>query len=41
LIDKVLLAVLSLPTPSANVAPATEIDPVPEFVFVVGVNTTE
>jgi hypothetical protein len=41
LIDRVLLAVLSLPVASANVAPATEIDPVPDCVFVVGVNTTE
>ena len=32
---------LSLPVASANVAPATEIDPVPDCVFVVGVNTTE
>ena len=34
-------AVLSLPTVSVNVAPSTEILPVPESVFVVGVNTTE
>jgi hypothetical protein len=41
LIDKVLLAVLSLPMLSVKVAPETEMLPVPEFVFVVGVNTTE
>ena len=41
MIGKVLLAVLSLPTPSVNVEPATEMDPVPDSVFAVGVNTTE
>ena len=41
MIDKVLLAVLSLPTPSVNVEPATEMDPVPDSVFAVGVKTTE
>jgi hypothetical protein len=39
--DRVLLAVLPLPAVSVKVAPATEMDPVPEFVFVVGVKTTE
>ena len=34
-------AVLSLPTVSVNVAPATEMEPVPDCVLVVGVNTTE
>ena len=37
----VLEAVLSLPTMSVNVVPATEIEPVPDCVLVVGVNTTE
>ena len=32
---------LSLPSASVNVAPATEIEPVPVCVFVVGVNTAE
>ena len=36
-----LEAVFELPAASVNVAPATEMDPEPEFVFVVGVNTTE
>ena len=40
-IDTVLLAVLSFPAVSVKFAPAMEIEPVPEFVFVVGVNTTE
>jgi hypothetical protein len=40
-IDVVLLAVLLLPAASVNRVPATEIDAVPEFVFTVGVNTTE
>jgi hypothetical protein len=34
-------ALLSLPTVSVKVEPPTEMDPVPELVFVVGVNTTE
>ena len=34
-------AVLSLPMLSVKVAPETEILPVPEFLFVVGVNTAE
>ena len=34
-------AVLSLPIVSVNVAPSTEMLPVPESVFAVGVNTTE
>jgi hypothetical protein len=38
--DKVVDAVLSLPVASVNVAPTTEIEPVPELVFAVGVNTT-
>ena len=33
--------VLSLPSVSVNVALATEIDPVPDCVLLVGVNTTE
>ena len=33
--------VLSLPTVSVKVAASTEILPVPESVFVIGVNTTE
>ena len=37
----VLDAVLSLPSASVNVALATVIVPVPDCVFVVGVNTTE
>ena len=37
----VVLAVFELPAASENVAPATEIDAEPEFVFAVGVNTTE
>jgi hypothetical protein len=37
----VLEAVLSLPMLSVKVAPETEMLPVPEFVFVVGVNTAE
>lgn len=41
MIDMALLAVLLLPAASVNRVPATEMDPVPEFVFVVGVNTTE
>ena len=41
MIDRVLLAVLSLPVASVKVAPATDKDPVPDCVFVVGVNTTE
>jgi hypothetical protein len=41
LIDNVLDAVLSLLFASVKRAPATEMDPVPELVFVVGVNTTE
>jgi hypothetical protein len=40
-IDSALLAVLLLPAVSVNVAPATEMEPVPELMFVVGVNTTE
>ena len=36
-----LEAVLSFPAASVNVAPETEMVPVPEFVFVVGVKTTE
>ena len=36
-----LEAVLSLPSVSVNVAPATEMEPVPDCVLVVGVNTTE
>ena len=36
-----LEAVFEFPAASVNVAPATEMDPEPEFVFVVGVNTTE
>jgi hypothetical protein len=40
-IDNVLLAVLPLPAVSVNVAPAIEMEPVPELMFVVGVNTTE
>ena len=39
--DRALDAVLSLPAVSVNVAAPTEILPVPESVFVVGVNTTE
>ena len=39
--DKVVDAVLSLPVASVNVAPTTEIEPVPELMFAVGVNTTE
>ena len=39
--DMALDAVLSLPAVSVNVALSTEILPVPESVFVVGVNTTE
>ena len=39
--ESVLLAVFPFPAVSVNVAPATEMVPVPEFVFVVGVNTTE
>ena len=35
-----MLAVFSLPMPSVNVEPATEMDPVPDAVFAVGVNTT-
>jgi hypothetical protein len=35
------LAVLLLPAASVNRVPVTEIDAVPEFVFTVGVNTTE
>jgi hypothetical protein len=38
--DKVVDAVLSLPVASVNVAPTTEIEPVPELMFAVGVNTT-
>ena len=34
-------AVLSLPTVSVNVAASTEMLPVPESVFDVGVKTTE
>ena len=34
----VLDAVLLLPTVSVNVEPPTEIDPVPELIFGVGVN---
>ncbi len=41
MIDSVLDAVLSFPTVSVNVEPLTEMEPVPELVFVVGVNTTE
>jgi hypothetical protein len=37
----VLDAVLSLPSVSVNVAPATEIEPVPDCVLAVGVKTTE
>jgi hypothetical protein len=37
----VLDAALLLPTVSVKVEPLTEMDPVPELVFVVGVNTTE
>lgn len=37
----VLDAVLLLPMVSVNLAPATEIEPVPDCVFVVGVNTAE
>ena len=32
---------MSLPSVSVNVAPATEIEPDPDCVFVVGVKTTE
>ena len=38
--DKVVDAVLLLPTASVKVAPATEMVPIPELVFAVGVNTT-
>ncbi len=41
LMDNVLDAVLSLPFASVNLALATEIEPVPELVFAVGVKTTE
>ena len=34
-------AVLLFPAASVNFAPATEIEPVPDWVLVVGVNTTE
>jgi hypothetical protein len=37
----VLDAVLSLPFASVNRAPATAMEPVPELMFEVGVNTTE
>ena len=37
----VLDAVLLLPMVSVNLAPATEIEPVPDCVLVVGVNTVE
>jgi hypothetical protein len=37
-IESVLLAVLLLPTASVKVEPLTEMDPVPELTFVVGVN---
>jgi hypothetical protein len=39
--DTALLAVLLLPAASVNRVPATEMEPVPEFVLAVGVNTTE
>jgi hypothetical protein len=35
------LAVFEFPVASVNVAPATEIEPVPDCVLAVGVNTTE
>jgi len=41
LMDNVLDAVLSLPFASVNFALATEIEPVPELEFGVGVKTTE
>lgn len=41
LMDIVFDAVLSLPFASVNLALATEIEPVPELVFGVGVKTTE
>ena len=34
------LAVFEFPAASVNVAPATEIEPVPDWVLVVGVNMT-
>ena len=37
--DKVVDAVLLLPIESVKVAPATEMVPIPELVFAVGVNT--
>jgi hypothetical protein len=39
--DNVFDVVLSLPTPSVNIEPAIEMDPVPDSVFAVGVNTAE
>ena len=40
-IDSALLAVLLFPAVSVNLDKATEIEPEPEFVLLVGVNTTE
>jgi hypothetical protein len=39
--DSALLAVLLFPAASVNLDKATEIEPVPDCVLVVGVNTTE
>ena len=39
--DSALLAVLLFPAVSVNLDKATEIDPVPDWVLAVGVNTTE
>ena len=39
--DREVDTVLLLPGASVNVAPPTEIEPVPDCVLAVGVNTTE
>ena len=39
--DRALLAVLLFPAVSVNLDNATEIEPIPEFVLMVGVNTAE
>ena len=39
--DRAVEAVLSFPGASVNCAPATEMEPVPDCVFDVGVKTTE